>query len=125
MDQIVKDLARYREKGVSDSIAVREHDSRFESFMRGTMTFKHEQMEKRLIAQRAVRASLKRAQAQRERKRAADTFVPPVRPISKPKPAPGDERAQKDAELQRAIDEARAASRLKKQQQAQEQANVA
>lgn len=71
MDQILDDLARYREKGHSDITAVREHDSRFEAFMKATLGLKHKQLGQRLIAQRAVREAEKRYRKQRAEREAA------------------------------------------------------
>jgi hypothetical protein len=131
MDQIIKDLDRYREKGVCDVIAVREHDSRFESFMHGTMTYKHQQMEVRLKSQREVRAALKRAKAHRERARQSEaaqaSYVPPPRPVdTKPKgPTPEQLRKQAEAEQWAKVEAARAACRLKREQEAKETVNAA
>jgi hypothetical protein len=64
IEQILSDYQRYIDKGDRDITAVREHDSRFESFMKSTMSFKHEKMTRRVIAQREMRMSLKRQAAQ-------------------------------------------------------------
>lgn len=99
MDQILKDLERYKATGNSDSIAVREHDSRYESFMsKGTMTYKHERMEMRVKAQRAMRQTLKRVKEQNRRAaeqmaanaraEAAAAEQGPTEPSTTPPPAP-------------------------------------
>lgn len=56
LSQILKDLDRYHRRGKDDVIAVRQHDSVFDSFMWSTMGYKSKTMAQRLRTQQAMRA---------------------------------------------------------------------
>jgi hypothetical protein len=53
VEQIVKDVERYRVQGRFDVIDVKRHDSYFQKFMKNSLTFNAKKHQRYLVAQRA------------------------------------------------------------------------